>query len=45
MAFRSDLGFIFKLCIDHKKPLRKQDKIVQYTGSSGLDIWQRNLDC
>ena len=32
------------MCLDHKKPLRKQEKTIQYTGPSSFVIWQRNLD-
>jgi hypothetical protein len=32
------------MCLDHKKPFRKQEKIIQYTNPSSIVVWQQNLD-
>ena len=37
-------GILNNVFRPQKKPLRKQDKIIQYNSSPSFVIWQRNLD-
>jgi len=32
------------MCLDHKNPLKNNNKTTQYTGPSSFVIWQRNVD-
>ena len=38
------IGILNNVFRPQKKPLRKQDKIIQYNSSPSFVIWQRNLD-